>query len=225
MTEETKTRIGKDLDEVIAYYNTSMAALFNETKPGIVRARKGEIVETLAKKLLMITWTQVLGADAARLDQNQNKLDVRIKDEANYLNRLHDDAVKEDIRTNQARYIYKFSTDVHVFIDGELAIAIECKSYTETAMLKRIIFDSMLMDEALPHATHFLFELEKAFSHPYHVLMSHHSHNIEVITLLDGRRNAQKPIHREENFRDKPLKKERLIVAIEKFEAALKDWV
>ena len=44
---------------------------------------------------------------------------------------------------------------------------------------------------------------------------------IDVITLLDGDRDINKPIHRPDNF--KSLKDERLNYAIKKFTEALKD--
>lgn len=91
-------------------------------------------------------------------------------------------------------------------------------------MLKRIIFDSMLMDENSPDVSYFIFELESAFSaKQYHVLMSHHTHNITTLTLLEGRRNAKQPIHKPGYFKE--LTADRLINAAEVFEETLKEKI
>lgn len=221
MTDEIRTLIDTDIEELIAHYNTVLTSLFDESNGGKIRGKKGSLVEYLAKQLVELAWVKILQQPIDRIDCNREKQPITISDFEAYLLREEiDEHESERIANNFEDIIYEFGTDVHVMIDGALAIAIECKAYTETAMLKRIIFDSMLMDEALPSAKHCLFQLETAFSYDqYHVLMSHHTHNIDVLTLLDGKRNPQKPIHRRNHFKE--LNKEKLINALEYFENVL----
>lgn len=221
MTDDIKKLIDADLEKLIAHYNTELNSLFNEDKGGRIRGKKGTLVEYLAKQLVELAWTKILQQSIERINCNRKKQPITISDAEKYVSREEIvQSERERITNNLEDIIYEFGTDIHVMIDGNLAIAIECKAFTETAMLKRIIFDSMLMDEALPEAKHCLFQLEKAFSDDqYHVLMSHHSHNIDVITLLDGKRDSKKPIHRREHFKN--LKKEKLIEALEYFEDVL----
>ena len=49
------------------------------------------------------------------------------------------------------------------------------------------------------------------------------SHNIDVMTLLDGKRNSKKPIHKEAYCKE--LTKEKLITVIEYFEEVLSSFM
>lgn len=225
MTDEIRALINADIEALISHYNYVLTSLFDESNGGKIRGQKGALVEHLAKELVELVWIKILQQSVDRIDCNKEKQAIKINNFEEYL-------LREDIKEQERERIsndfeditYEFGTDVHVMIDGDLAIAIECKAYTETAMLKRIIFDSMLMDEALPSARHCLFQLETAFSYnQYHVLMSHHTHNIDVLTLLDGKRNPKKPIHRRNHFKE--LNKEKLIKALEYFENVLQDKI
>lgn len=225
MTQEIIERIDGNINDLIADYDTTISGLFNEQNGGKIRGAKGRLVERLANSIVRLVWDDVLLQSHDRLQINNEKEKIYVKDSDLFLQRQRlDDSARDRIINHFDTVYYDFGTDVHVKVDGQLAVAIECKAYTETAMLKRIIFDSMLMDEALPDATHCLFQLEAAFSDDqYNVLMSHHSHNIDVLTLLDGKRNSQKPIHREAFFKE--LTKERLITVIEYFEDVLSSFV
>lgn len=222
MTDEIRTLIDTEIEALITHYNTVLTSLFDETNGGKIRGKKGALVEYLAKQLVELAWVKILQQPINRLVCNNEKQPIMISDSEAYILREEiDESERNRITNNFEDIIYEFGTDVHVMVDGELAIAIECKAYTETAMLKRIIFDSMLMDEALPEAKHCLLQLETAFSYDqYHVLMSHHTHNIDVITLLDGKRNSKKPIHRQSHFKE--LNKEKLINALDYFENVLR---
>ena len=46
--------------------------------------------------------------------------------------------------------IYRGHVDRHVFVDGEFVMGVECKSYTENAMLKRVLIDYRLLKSDHP---------------------------------------------------------------------------
>lgn len=60
-------------------------------------------------------------------------------------------------------------------------------------------------------------------SNQYHVLMSREETNIEIITLLEGKRDSNKPIHKPNN--QKELKKEHLIFAVDTIAKTLQKYI
>lgn len=120
---------------------------------GIIRAGKGKLVEKVTSHLVQIAWTDILDQDPSRMEINKKKIPIGIKDD--YIQRISNPKVKAYVISNRDKLVYKFGTDVQVYIDGRLVLPIECKSYTENAMLKRILFDAKLMKEArgLTHIT------------------------------------------------------------------------
>ena len=185
----------------------------NKDTAGGVRTEKGDVVEQITKDLVRIAWSKI--------SNNQNRLTM--------------DRKKVKIGFGDSSDVYKLSQDVNVYIDNAFKISIECKSYTEVAMYKRILTDALLLKKRVPSIKFFfVVQLENFMGGDYgnkieptgssSVRVLNHFFpdvRIDVLTLLDGDREINKPIHKPENF--KPLKDERLNYAIKKFTEALKD--
>jgi len=200
---------------------------------GIIRAKKGQLVESLAKKLIEIAWED-LGYDIEQLSIQRKTIKVPLKKE--YLKRIKSPEVKNYIENNIGKFYYPLTTDIHVYIDNEFKIAIECKAYTENAMLKRILVDFTLLKQVYPNLFFVLFQLESQLGGDYskikkikygspstHTLLSYFDIDLNIITLLEGERKVDKPIHKREYY--KPLRQESLSIALEMIKDLLRKAV
>lgn len=192
---------------------------------GFVRSAKGKLQEYISNELIHIAWNTELAQDSKRLSVNSNKIRIPIKLE--YVETIRNRAVKDYILANIQRYYYGLSVDKHVFIDGKMILGIECKAYTENAMIKRILVDFHLLKTKMPNLLCYLFQLESQLSGDYssevrnpkgssptHTLMSYFSDvDLRVITLLSDDRKVYQPINKEKHF--KTLTIDRLEVAVE----------
>lgn len=235
------TVVENKLQTLISAYNTLVkgidieASISNDRAyGGIIRAGKGELVESMVAHLIQIAWCDVLGQRASRLEINKKKMPIKVKD--NYIDRIKEPAVREYVRANKNSLIYKFGTDVQVFIDNKLVIPIECKAYSENAMLKRILFDAVLMKEVAGTDVYYLVQLESQLGGDYsalnditygspatHALLSHVDVELKIITLLQGERKVDKPIHKKEYFKE--LRMSELQKALDVFTEALRPYV
>lgn len=142
------------------------------------------------------------------------------------------------INTRLNQHFYLAQVDQHVFVDGEFAIGVECKSYTENAMLKRILVDFRLLKSLHPDLVCCLLQLESQLGGTYsepladpqvgspstHTLMSYFPEvDLNIITLLEGERKIDRPIHRTEYFKE--LNPEILEHAIGSFAELLSPYV
>ena len=204
-TEEIKSGYGRDI--------LASQKLYAERKvkdtAGAVRYTKGRIVEDITKDIMKIAWSKI-SSDEKRLKMDKRKVVIKTNDE-----------------------IYKLSQDIHVYIDGVFRISIECKSYTEVAMYKRILVDASLMKKAVPTIdAFFIVQLENFLGGDYGKNVEPKGSesvvtlnrlfpeiNTTVITLLDVDRDINKPLHKPECF--KPLKDGRLNYAVEQFRKAM----
>ena len=176
---------------------------------GAVRYTKGKIVEDITKDIAKVAWSKI-SSDEARLRMDKKKIVIKTNDE-----------------------VYKLSQDLHIFIDNVFRISVECKSYTEVAMYKKILIDATLLKKAVPSINaFFVVQLENFLGGDYGLKIEAKGSdsvitlnrvfpkvNISVITLLDGNRHIKKPLHIPEYF--KPLRDERLNHAIEQFRKAM----
>lgn len=176
---------------------------------GAVRYTKGKLVEDITKDFIKIAWSKI-SSDINRLKMDRKKVIIKTNDET-----------------------YKLSQDIHVYIDNIFRISIECKSYTEVAMYKRILVDSYLMKKAVPTINGlFIVQLENFLGGDYGENIEANGSesvitlnrifpdiNIIVITLLDGVRSIKKPIHIPKYF--KPLRDDRLNYVIEQFKKVM----
>lgn len=190
---------------------------------GIIRAGKGKLVESIAKYLFKISWN-ILGQHENRLSVT-NKSIIKLPIKEDYIKRIKNSDIREFIENNKEKYFFPLSTDIHVKIDNKFVIAVECKSYTENAMLKRILVDFSLLKKIYPHLDTILFQLESQLGGDYseikdinwgspstHTLLSYFDIDLYIITLLEGERKVDKPIHKPEFY--KPLKIENLLKAL-----------
>ena len=232
--------IDKKLGTLIAAYNKLIQGIDIEASlshdrayGGIIRAGKGTLVENLTSHLVQIAWEDILHQSMDRMEINKKKMPIGISDA--YIERISDPKVKEYVIKHRAGLIYKFGTDVQVFVDKKLVMPIECKAYTENAMLKRILFDAALMKEAVGTKTYYLVQLESQLGGDYselndvtygspatHALLSHVDVELKIITLLKGERKVDKPIHKAEFFKE--LKVKELMKAVNIFADGLKEY-
>jgi hypothetical protein len=199
---------------------------------GIIRAGKGKLVESIAKNLIEFAW-DLLGGTAGRLSFTHKVFKFPIKKE--YIAEIKNPDVKKHIFDNIESYYYGFKPDVQVCIDDKFVMGIECKSFTENAMFKRILVDFTLLKLKYPELDCALLQLESQLGGDYgslndinwgspstHTLLSYFDINLHIITLLIGERKVDKPIHKTEFY--KPLTKKALDKAIINFRELLKKY-
>lgn len=221
-------------DKLVKGIDTAAAASTDRAYGGIIRAGKGELVENIAGELVRIAWVDILGQNPSRLDINKKKMPIGVSNA--YISRIPDPKVRDYLTAHRSELVYKFGTDVQVFVDGKLVLPIECKAYTENAMLKRILFDAELMREAVGTDTYYLVQLESQLGGDYsqlndvtfgspasHALMSHVDVNLVIITLLAGERKVDRPIHKAAYFKEMKIRE--LRHAVEVFAGALERYV
>ena len=164
-----------------------------------------------------------------------DKKKVRIPIQETYVNHLSNKEVREYISKNIKDYFYGLSVDKHIFIDGKFVMGIECKAYTENAMIKRILIDFHLLKTLYPNISCFLFQLESQLGGDYsdlpetvfgststHSIMSYFEDvDLNICTFLKGERNIENPIHK--NF--KPLEYNIVEKAVKLIENHLKEFI
>lgn len=231
------------IDELVKAYNLLVGGIEDRaTHPtaddelraygGIVRAGKGLLVESLAKNLAIIAWKE-LGGDMSRFSTEKETIKIPLKKD--YINKIKNPDVKEFIKQNILKYYYNLTTDVQISIDNKFIMGIECKAYTENAMMKRIMVDFTFLKQVFPSAKCVLLQLESQLggdysdlkskitcgSFPTHTIMSYFDVDLNIITLLEGERKVDKPIHKQNYFKE--LKKNSLEKAVEVLKQLLKD--
>lgn len=227
------------IDEIINHYDGIVRVIdvkANKQKEmsygGMIREVKGLMQEFITEQPVMLAWDE-LGGDENRLEINSKKIHIPIQD--NYIENLKNDEVKKYIQEHKAEYYYGLSVDKHVFIDGEFVMGIECKAYTENAMIKRILVDFHLLKTVYPNISCHLFQLESQLGGDYsklpdvvygakstHSIMSYFGNvDLHITTLLEGERDINNPIHK--HF--KPLKREVLEKAVEMLKEFLGKYV
>ncbi|MYB36604.1 MAG: restriction endonuclease [Gammaproteobacteria bacterium] len=123
--------------------------------------------------------------------------------------------MKEHLERHIDDYRYDLSCDVQCYVDDQFVLAIECKAYTEVAMLKRIMVDATLLHGEFPSLRFLLFQLESQLGGDYsqlanpptgspsaHTVMSKFEVLVDVVTLLAGERKVDRPIHKRAFFKD-----------------------
>lgn len=210
MREHTPT-----LQEIVRSYNLLVQHIDHDARDdehgraygGVIRAAKGKLVEGIAQHLVQIAWKKLDGTPS-RLSFEKDTILVPIR--RSYIERIQSPDVKAYILQNIERCVYRFRTDIHVHVDGNFVLGIECKAYTENAMLKRIMVDGMFLTQAHPDAAAVLLQLENQLggdygdctkkvilgSYPTHTIMSYFDVVLHIVTLLEGDRKVNKPIHK-----------------------------
>lgn len=211
-----KEKIKKDdIRRLIDAYNLIVGGIDHKADEsdraygGVIRAGKGALVESLAKNMISIAWREI-GGKPNRF--SLNKKTVKIPINPAYMERIRSPEVRKYIEDNIHDFYYLAEADVHVYIDKKFVMGIECKAYTENAMLKRILVDFTLLKQANKNLECVLFQLESQLGGDYgkiskdiiygssstHTLMSYFDVDLAIITLLEGERKVDKPIHKKE---------------------------
>ena len=133
-----------------------------------------------------------------------------------YIDKIKSPEVQKWIKENYSDFVFNAQVDVHVEIRGKFVLGIECKAYTENAMLKRILVDFTLLKSIYPKLKCGLIQFESQLtgdysdiykeiiygSHSSHTLMSYFDVDLTIMTLLPGERHVDRPIHKPEFFKD-----------------------
>lgn len=223
----------QSIEQIIGHYNIVIGVMedtaieHNESESraygGVIRATKGKLQEFITQRLIEIAWIDELQQNSERLEINSKKIPIPIQQQ--YINQLPE-IIKNHIQNNIEDYVYKLSVDKHIFIDKELVAGIECKAYTENAMIKRIMVDFMFLKTKYPDLACYLFQLESQLGGDYselksislgsestHSIMSYfETVNLDILTFIKGERDVDRPINKVEFF--KPLEKDALKNAV-----------
>lgn len=198
--------------QIIGAYNKLIRGIDQKAKDandraygGIVRAGKGKLVENIAGTLVSLAWNSI-GGKEKRLSFETERIKIPIKQE--FVEKIEIVEVRDYVKKNINEYFYGLKTDLHVFIDNKFVLAVECKAYTENAMLKRILVDFTLLKTIFPKLDFVLLQLESQLggdyadlinttygSAPTLTLLSYFDIDLNIITLLKGERKVDKPIH------------------------------
>ncbi|MCY4052026.1 MAG: restriction endonuclease [Gammaproteobacteria bacterium] len=227
-------------DDIIKSYNLIVGGIDDKaidnsderSYGGLIRATKGKMLESITRHLVRMSWHE-LGQNDSRLSiGNVKTYKIHIKED--YVKKLKNKEVREYILNNMDRHYYRTQVDIHVFIDNSFVLGIECKAYTENAMLKRVLIDFMLLKNTHKNLACCLIQLESQlggdYSDPYmniqygsastHTLMSFfETVDLKIITMLIGERKVDKPIHKPNYF--KKLDEKLLNQTIEKIKGLL----
>lgn len=203
---------------------------------GYLRSEKGALVERMAEGMVRAGWRSA-GGEGGSLEIDKSKSRVPIDRE--YVESLSRDKVRWHVKENIEEYYYDISVDLHVHVGGSTPLVVECKSYTENAMMKRILVDCQLLAGALDDQdpVFVLFQLESQLGGDYselppvelgssstHTLMSHFPDvDLEIMTLLEGERKVDRPIHDPKHY--KPVEAEVVRSYIGRFGEILQSYV
>jgi len=221
------------IDKIINEYNSLVKGIEFAAKSsvdraygGIVRSSKGKLVELISQELIKIAWNEI-DRKEDELSFPNKRIPIPIKNE--YVDKISSPEIRKWIKTNIKDFIFYAKVDIHAFIKDEFIIGIECKAFTENAMLKRILVDFTLLKSIYPKLKCCLFQLESQLTGDYseinkpiiygsrstHTLLSYFDVDLNIFTLLEGERKVDEPIHKKEFI--KPLEKESLIRTVENF--------
>jgi len=228
------------IDEIIKAYEILVKGIEDDAindddraYGGIIRAGKGKLVESIGRHIVEIAWDNIKG-DPKRLSFEKKTIIVPINKK--YIEKLKSKEIKDYIFKNINNYYYGLKTDIHVSINNKLIMGIECKAYTENAMLKRILVDFTLLKNIFPNIKCVLLQLESQLTGDYsqpqkriiygsystHTLLSYFDIDLNIITLLEGERLVDKPIHKNKYY--KVLKKDILKKSIKIIENLIKEY-
>lgn len=179
---------------------------------GVVRSVKGKLQEHITEEIIKIAWESI-GGENSRISVNSKK--QRIPIQKDYVSQIEDNEIKQYILSNISEYHCGLSVDKQIVVDDKFIIGIECKAFTENAMIKRILVDFSLLKTIFPNISCYLFQLESQLGGDYrdlnevtfgskstHALMSYFPEvKLQIFTFLKGERKVDKPIHKEKYFK------------------------
>ena len=236
-----KSDWARRIDELITTYDSVVKVVDKDAREdadraygGIVRSVKGRLQEHITEEIIRMTW-ESLGGENERLSIDSKKHKIPIQ--KRYIANLDDPEVRQYLLANVSDYFFGLSVDKQVYIDRNLVVGIECKAYTENAMIKRILVDFSLLKTMFPTMGCYLFQLESQLGGDYcalqertfgsrstHTLMSYFPEvKLNIFTFLIGERRVDEPIHRLGYF--KRLKKEQIENAVSLLAGDLKEYL
>ena len=217
--------------EVTQHYERECIAMRGKS-PGTVRAMKGKLVEDLTKHMVELAWRD-LGGAPRDLTFAKGKHYIPINRE--YVGRQPQE-IREYIESRIDEYRYGLGCDVQVHVRGAFFLAIECKSFTENAMLKRILIDCSMLKSLFPDLRFALVQLESMLGGDYsdlgeirfgsvasHTIMSYFDVDLTILTMLQGERRINQPVHEARWY--KPLTQETVASALSELQVLLVDAV
>jgi hypothetical protein len=221
----------KGYEDVIKGIEDKALSSKNRAYGGIIRAGKGKLVETIGKLLLEAAVKQ-LEEEGTNINVDFKNNPIRIPLKGDYISKIKNNEVRTYLEQNRDRIYYEIKPGLQIYIDGNFKIYMECKAYTENAMLKRILVDCYLVKQIFPDVLFVLLQLESELGGDYsqsltgkfgssstHTIFSYFDIDLKILTLLEGERKVDQPIHKPEFY--KPLKRERIIEAINYFKKLL----
>ena len=190
--------------EIVRKFNLALEKcreLENKGEKGQIRTTKGQSVENLATDLITLAYSKK-GYDIEKLNFSSKKIPISIEEE--FYEKLPDYA-KKYLKDKKKQYNLK--VDLHLFYDEKFICGVECKSYTENAMLKRILFDFVLLKNRHESIRTILFQLEnflggedlssnkpKFSPSTYAILSRVPNINLNIITVFKKDRNINQRI-------------------------------
>ncbi|WP_300365402.1 hypothetical protein [Brachyspira sp.] len=154
-----------DYNSVVKVVDKNAAEDEDRAYGGVIRSVKGKLQEHITEEIIRIAWNNLKG-NMNRLEINSQKIKLPIKE--NYIKSIKNKEVRDYILKNKDYYYYGLSVDKHVFIDNTFVMGIECKAYTENAMIKRILIDFHLLKTLYPNISCYLFQLESQLGEIIH---------------------------------------------------------
>lgn len=231
------------LTHIVAEYDRQMkdanarakatAASSGRAVGGVLRASKGHLQEWITEEIVTAALVYGAGIEHSRITIDSAKIPIKVQ--VGYRPLDPHPKVERALQHDRSRYYFKASVDRHVWLDGKFVCGIECKAYTENAMLKRILVDFRLLRTVHPNIVPMLFQLESMLGGDYHTcewpcegsesthtLLSHFPDvPLHIVTLLHGERKVDRPLHQ---F-SKPLTLQALQSAADRFLQAVKAHV
>ena len=112
------------------------------------------------------------------------------------------------------------SVDKHIYINGNLELIIECKTYLDKCYLQRAVDDCRLIRKGVGHPIQaWIVSLENAISDMAYNFFMFQDDDIyvnECFFLSDGKRASSRPIYKNDNYQTR-LNIDKIQVLIEKF--------
>ena len=229
------------INRIINEYTTTVLGIQRQTEEevgraagGVMRSSKGKVVEEISKLIIKQAWLEA-GGNLGRLRFGNETYKIYVREE--YITMLPE-FLQQEYRADRESVFYRAKVDTHVFIDSKFVMGIECKAYTENAMLKRILIDLHLLKTLFPELICCLLQLEtflggnntepsinsQIANNSTYTLMSFFPNvELQIMTLLEGSRDIDRPIHKQEYF--KQMKPEYVKHAINRFSALLMPFV
>ena len=112
------------------------------------------------------------------------------------------------------------SVDKHIYVNGNLELIIECKTYLDKCYLQRAVDDCRLIRKGVDHPIQaWVVSLENAISDMAYNFFMFQDDDIyvnECFFLSDGKRASKHPIYKNDNYQTR-LNIDKIQVLIEKF--------